>query len=64
MTYLDDVRAARAGRDHAEAEFRATCLKALRNEIPVARVARAAGVSRDTLYAWKRQAEAAEEPKP
>lgn len=59
MTSLDDVRAARARRDAtvgpAEAEFRATCLDALKNS-PVTWVAEAAGVSRDTLYAWRKQA--------
>lgn len=56
MTSVDEIRAASQYRAVVDAEFRALCLNAWAGGIPATRVADAAGVSRDTLYAWKRQA--------
>jgi DNA-binding phage protein len=47
---------ARQERDRRRAEFRAVCLAAVAEGIPLARVAAAAQVSRQTLYNWQAEA--------
>lgn len=53
---LNGITHARATADAATADLKGFCVAAVRAGVPVAQVARAAGVTRETIYDWKRAA--------
>lgn len=64
MSGLAAVEAARVARDGDDARLKATARAALDAGVPLAAVARAAGVSRPTLYRWLHESPSPKETTP
>ncbi|MDU7361200.1 MAG: helix-turn-helix domain-containing protein [Propionibacteriaceae bacterium] len=52
MSNLNDVEAAKQAYDEAELAYKRTIADAINGGIPLAKVARVTGVTRQTIYNW------------
>lgn len=60
MSTLREIEAAKVAVDEASAAYRQAVVDAVENGVPISKAARAAGVTRSTVYYWIEDAKAAE----
>ena len=52
MSNLNDIEAAKQAYDEAELAYKHTIAEAINGGVPLAKVARVTGVTRQTIYNW------------